>query len=119
MPLPSQPSLRNLVSNQGVFLMVSRASSLSDKHRAPVPGSRNDLAADPPCNPGGYSRGLYECGGGDGLDDEEDDEDEGRPGPPFVVKITNFAHTRLAPGEAFSRCQACFIRTVGCEDCTN
>ena len=35
-------------------------------------------------------------------DDDDDDEDESnakRPGPPFVVKLIDFAHTRLAPGE--------------------
>ena len=37
-------------------------------------------------------------------DDDDDDEDEDesnskRPGPPFVVKLIDFAHTRLAPGE--------------------
>ena len=35
-------------------------------------------------------------------DDNNDDEDESiskRPGPPFVVKLIDFAHTRLAPGE--------------------
>jgi 1D-myo-inositol-tetrakisphosphate 5-kinase/inositol-polyphosphate multikinase len=40
----------------------------------------------------------------DGDDDEDEDEDEDesnskRPGPPFVVKLIDFAHTRLAPGE--------------------
>lgn len=32
-------------------------------------------------------------------EDEDDDDDDDRPGPPFVVKIIDFAHTRLAPGE--------------------
>ena len=35
-------------------------------------------------------------------DDDDDDDDEinsNRPGPPFVVKLIDFAHTRLAPGE--------------------
>ena len=35
-------------------------------------------------------------------EDDNDDEDESnpkRPGPPFVVKLIDFAHTRLAPGE--------------------
>ena len=39
-------------------------------------------------------------------DDEDDDEDESnskRPGPPFVVKLIDFAHTRLAPGEGPDR----------------
>lgn len=35
--------------------------------------------------------------------DEDDDEDEvtaeSRPGPPFVVKLIDFAHTKAAPGE--------------------
>ena len=38
----------------------------------------------------------------DDDDDSDDDEDESnskRPGPPFVVKLIDFAHTRLAPGE--------------------
>ena len=39
----------------------------------------------------------------DDIDDEdEDDEDESnskRPGPPFIVRLIDFAHTRLAPGE--------------------
>ena len=46
MPLPSQSSFRNLtakVSNPAIFLIVSRASSLSDKHRASLPGSINKL----------------------------------------------------------------------------
>ena len=37
-----------------------------------------------------------------GDDDDDDDEDESnskRLGPPFVVKLIDFAHTRLAPGE--------------------
>ena len=35
-------------------------------------------------------------------DDDDDDEDESnskRPGPPFIVRLIDFAHTRLAPGE--------------------
>ena len=35
-------------------------------------------------------------------DDDDDDEDESvskRPGPPFIAKLIDFAHTRLAPGE--------------------
>ncbi|KAG6909792.1 hypothetical protein DXG01_015285 [Tephrocybe rancida] len=34
-------------------------------------------------------------------DDDDDDDDEGtkRPGPPYVVKLIDFAHTRLTPGE--------------------
>jgi len=38
----------------------------------------------------------------DDCDDDDSDEDESnskRPGPPFVVKLIDFAHTRLAPGE--------------------
>jgi 1D-myo-inositol-tetrakisphosphate 5-kinase/inositol-polyphosphate multikinase len=35
----------------------------------------------------------------DEEDEDEDDDDDDRPGPPFVVKIIDFAHTRLAPGE--------------------
>ena len=38
----------------------------------------------------------------DDDDDDDDDEDENtskRPGPPFVVKLIDFAHTRLKPGE--------------------
>jgi 1D-myo-inositol-tetrakisphosphate 5-kinase/inositol-polyphosphate multikinase len=38
----------------------------------------------------------------DDIDDDDDDEDGSnskRPGPPFVVKLIDFAHTRLAPGE--------------------
>jgi 1D-myo-inositol-tetrakisphosphate 5-kinase/inositol-polyphosphate multikinase len=38
----------------------------------------------------------------DDDDDDDDDVDESnskRPGPPFVVKLIDFAHTRLAPGE--------------------
>ena len=38
----------------------------------------------------------------DDMDDDDDDDDEDdakRPGPPFVVKLIDFAHTRLAPGE--------------------
>lgn len=31
--------------------------------------------------------------------DEDDESDSIRPGPPFVVKLIDFAHTRLAPGE--------------------
>lgn len=36
------------------------------------------------------------------MEDDSDDEDESnskRPGPPFVAKLIDFAHTRLAPGE--------------------
>jgi len=29
----------------------------------------------------------------------EDNDDDDRRGPPFVVKIIDFAHTRMAPGE--------------------
>lgn len=35
-------------------------------------------------------------------DDDDDDEDKSkskRPGPPFVVKLVDFAHTRFASGE--------------------
>ncbi|KAJ8699207.1 hypothetical protein PTI98_002346 [Pleurotus ostreatus] len=37
-------------------------------------------------------------------EDDEDDEDESedeqnKPGPPFVVKLIDFAHTRIVPGE--------------------
>lgn len=37
-------------------------------------------------------------------DDDEDDEDgsedeQNKPGPPFVVKLIDFAHTRIVPGE--------------------
>ena len=32
-------------------------------------------------------------------DDDEDESNSNRPGPPFVVKLIDFAHTRLAPGE--------------------
>ena len=38
----------------------------------------------------------------DDDDDDDDDEDENtskRPGPPFVVKLIDFAHTRLKPGD--------------------
>ena len=53
MPLPSQSSLLNLtakVSNPAIFLMASRASSLSDKHRASLP--ETNFATDPLCHPG-------------------------------------------------------------------
>jgi inositol-polyphosphate multikinase len=35
------------------------------------------------------------------MDDDDDDDESNlkRPGPPFVVKLIDFAHTRLAPGE--------------------
>jgi inositol-polyphosphate multikinase len=37
----------------------------------------------------------------DDMDDDDDDDDETennsrRPGPPFVIKLIDFAHTRLA-----------------------
>ena len=35
----------------------------------------------------------------DDDDDEEDENNSKRLGPPFVVKLIDFAHTRLAPGE--------------------
>ncbi|KAJ8508187.1 hypothetical protein ONZ45_g9532 [Pleurotus djamor] len=34
------------------------------------------------------------------LEDDDDDEEEAeKPGPPFVVKLIDFAHTRIVPGE--------------------
>ena len=36
---------------------------------------------------------------GNEEEEDEDDDDDDQPGPPFVVKIIDFAHTRLAPGE--------------------
>lgn len=48
----------------------------------------------------GLQRLLLDEGNEDEEEDEdEDDDDDDRPGPPFVVKIIDFAHTRLAPGE--------------------
>ena len=44
--------------------------------------------------------GIYDYDYDD--DDDDDDENENnskQPGPPFVVKLIDFAHTRLAPGE--------------------
>ena len=38
----------------------------------------------------------------DNDDDDDDDEDGSnskQPGPPFIVKLIDFAHTRIAPGE--------------------
>lgn len=35
----------------------------------------------------------------DEEDEDEDDDHDDQPGPPFVIKIINFAHTHLAPGE--------------------
>lgn len=35
----------------------------------------------------------------DDDDEEEDDEPTKKPGPPCLVKLIDFAHTRLAPGE--------------------
>jgi len=32
-------------------------------------------------------------------DDDEDGSSQKRPGPPFVVKLIDFAHTRFVPGE--------------------
>ena len=36
-------------------------------------------------------------------EDEDDDDDEEeevkRPGPPYIVKVIDFAHTRIVPGE--------------------
>lgn len=31
-------------------------------------------------------------------EDEDESEDEEKPGPPFVVKLIDFAHTRITPG---------------------
>ena len=48
-------------------------------------------------------------------DDEDDDEDESnskRPGPPFVVKLIDFAHTRLAPGEGPDRSVLIGMETI-------
>ncbi|KAF8801454.1 SAICAR synthase-like protein [Phlegmacium glaucopus] len=33
------------------------------------------------------------------MDDDEDESSSKRPGPPFVVKLIDFAHTRFVPGE--------------------
>lgn len=38
----------------------------------------------------------------DGEEDEEegeDDEEKEKPGPPYIVKLIDFAHTRLTPGQ--------------------
>lgn len=39
----------------------------------------------------------------EGEDDEDNDEDEDdakkRPGPPYIVKVIDFAHTRIVPGQ--------------------
>ncbi|KAK2460699.1 hypothetical protein APHAL10511_007169 [Amanita phalloides] len=32
------------------------------------------------------------------VDDEGSDDDEEKPGPPYVVKLIDFAHTRITPG---------------------
>ena len=32
-------------------------------------------------------------------DDDDDDEEVKRPGPPYIVKVIDFAHTRIVPGE--------------------
>ena len=49
----------------------------------------------------GLQRLWLDAGDEEGEEDDEEDEDDDddRPGPPFVVKIIDFAHTRLAPGE--------------------
>ena len=39
----------------------------------------------------------------DDDDDEENESNSKRPGPPFVVKLIDFAHTRLAPAEGPDR----------------
>ena len=52
-----------------------------------------------------FSEGKDEKDDDDDIDDDDDDDDDesesnsNRPGPPFVVKLIDFAHTRLAPGE--------------------
>lgn len=35
----------------------------------------------------------------DDVEDDEEDEPSKKPGPPCLVKLIDFAHTRLAPGE--------------------
>jgi 1D-myo-inositol-tetrakisphosphate 5-kinase/inositol-polyphosphate multikinase len=40
---------------------------------------------------------LDEGNEGEDEHEDEDDDKEDRPGPPFVVKIIDFAHTRIAP----------------------
>ena len=32
-------------------------------------------------------------------DDDDDEEEVKRPGPPYIVKVIDFAHTRIVPGE--------------------
>ena len=32
-------------------------------------------------------------------EDDDDDEEVKRPGPPYIVKVIDFAHTRIVPGE--------------------
>jgi 1D-myo-inositol-tetrakisphosphate 5-kinase/inositol-polyphosphate multikinase len=36
-------------------------------------------------------------------DDYEGESNSNRPGPPFVVKLIDFAHTRVAPGEDLTK----------------
>jgi inositol-polyphosphate multikinase len=35
----------------------------------------------------------------DDIVDDDDESNSKRPGPPFIVKLIDFAHTRFAPGE--------------------
>ncbi len=35
----------------------------------------------------------------DDEDDEGDEDDAKKPGPPYTVKLIDFAHTRLVPGQ--------------------
>ncbi|KAK7677061.1 hypothetical protein QCA50_019959 [Cerrena zonata] len=44
---------------------------------------------------------LEEDGGSDEDEEDDDDDEEAkqRPGPPYAVKVIDFAHTRIVPGE--------------------
>ncbi|KAH9915248.1 SAICAR synthase-like protein [Epithele typhae] len=46
---------------------------------------------------------MEEVGEDDEDDDEDEDEDEesvaSKPGPPYIVKLIDFAHTKIVPGE--------------------
>ena len=42
---------------------------------------------------------VVEDEGADMADEDDEDDSSKRPGPPFVVKLIDFAHTRFAPGE--------------------
>lgn len=40
-----------------------------------------------------------DCDEDEDDDDDDEDEDAAKPGPPYIVKLIDFAHTRIVPGQ--------------------